>query len=934
MTIRSIHSTRARLHWAVAAIAAAALALGACGQPSPEQSLASGQAALNKQDAAGALVHLKSAASSRPESPQARFLLGKALLASNDPQGAELELRKALDLQHPAVAVVPELARALLMGGKAQRVVDEFGSVSLQDAAAAADLKTSVSIAHARLGQRKVAAQVLDEALRLKPGDPVALLARARQRGSEGDIAAALKIVDDVIAAHPKMAEAWQNRGDILFHGKRDLDGAYEAYGKAIAASPGYLPALQQRVRVKLVRSDTADARKDFNELRRVAPALLQTLFFEAQFAYLDKDFTRALGLTQALLKTVPQSVAVMALDASIRLQLNAPLLAEASAAKAVSLAPEAALPRKLLAQAHLQLGRHAAALADLRTLLDQAEPEPEVMALAAEAHLQAGHLDKADELFARAVRSNPTDPAVRTSAAMVRLARGDAEGAFAELESLAGKDQSEVADLAIISARMRRQEWDQALKAAAALEAKAPGKPVGAHLAGRVHLARNDLVQARASFERAVRISPLYLPAVVNLARLDLQDKKPEQARQRFDELLKANPKDVQTRMALIELRASEKAPPAEIAGALAEIIRTEPGALAPRLALIEHYLVHKEPKKALEIAQETSNFFRFDASALDALGRAQFAAGDLQQALSTYGTLSMQFPKSADALIRQADIRATQGSPEAAALLLTRALEVAPDNPDIYKRLIAAAMFTKQYDKALGYARAFQKRQPQAAMGYELEAEIEGRRHQWPAAVTVLRTGLQKAPKQGNRMAQKLYAAYALGGRQADADAFAAAWMKEHPTDSDFSVRAGEFWLLRSAPARAEPFFREALKLEPRNASNLNNLAWALLQQKKPGALEAARQAVALDSRNLSIQDTLGAALTEAGMQNEAIPVFTRLVEQAPEKADYKLSLARLYVQTKQPDKARPLLDDLARLKDKFGKSDEVQRLRTSIK
>ena len=89
----------------------------------------------------------------------------------------------------------------------------------------------------------------------------------------------------------------------------------------------------------------------------------------------------------------------------------------------------------------------------------------------------------------------------------------------------------------------------------------------------------------------------------------------------------------------------------------------------------------------------------------------------------------------------------------------------------------------------------------------------------------------------------------------------------------------------------------------------------------------------ALALDGRSLSIRDTLGSALALADRKDEAIAVFTRLLQEAPEKADYKLSLARLYVQSKQADKARPLLDDLARLKDKFGRSDEVQRLRAAI-
>ena len=41
----------------------------------------------------------------------ARFLLGRALLASGDATAATLEFRKALELRHPENEVVPELAR-------------------------------------------------------------------------------------------------------------------------------------------------------------------------------------------------------------------------------------------------------------------------------------------------------------------------------------------------------------------------------------------------------------------------------------------------------------------------------------------------------------------------------------------------------------------------------------------------------------------------------------------------------------------------------------------------------------------------------------------------------------------------------------------------------------------------------------------------------
>ena len=48
--------------------------------------------------------------------------------------------------------------------------------------------------------------------------------------------------------------------------------------------------------------------------------------------------------------------------------------------------------------------------------------------------------------------------------------------------------------------------------------------------------VAKRDIPGARASFERALTIEPTNFPATVNLARLDLAEDKPEEAKKRFD--------------------------------------------------------------------------------------------------------------------------------------------------------------------------------------------------------------------------------------------------------------------------------------------------------------------------------------------------------------------------------------------------------------
>ena len=61
----------------------------------------------------------------------------------------------------------------------------------------------------------------------------------------------------------------------------------------------------------------------------------------------------------------------------------------------------------------------------------------------------------------------------------------------------------------------------------------------------------------ARAAFTKAVELSPTYLPAIVNLARLDIAEKKPADARKRFEALVAKDPKNEQALLALADVMA-----------------------------------------------------------------------------------------------------------------------------------------------------------------------------------------------------------------------------------------------------------------------------------------------------------------------------------------------------------------------------------------
>ena len=106
---------------------AAALISVACGGEKPEALLASARDYMAKNDNKAAVIQIKNALQKYPELAEGRFLLGKALLESGDPVAAEVELRKAQELNHPVDQVAPLLMRARLALGQVGKVIEEIG---------------------------------------------------------------------------------------------------------------------------------------------------------------------------------------------------------------------------------------------------------------------------------------------------------------------------------------------------------------------------------------------------------------------------------------------------------------------------------------------------------------------------------------------------------------------------------------------------------------------------------------------------------------------------------------------------------------------------------------------------------------------------------------------------------------------------------------
>ncbi|MCK7494425.1 MAG: tetratricopeptide repeat protein [Comamonadaceae bacterium] len=141
------------------------MALAACSGPGESDLVRSAQELLAKNDPKGAVIQLKSALQQNADSREARLLLGKALLEMGDAAGALVELQKAQELQAPDEEVVPLLANALLLIGDPGRLIAQYGDLKLKGPRAEANLRTAVATAYATTSDFPKARTAADAAL-------------------------------------------------------------------------------------------------------------------------------------------------------------------------------------------------------------------------------------------------------------------------------------------------------------------------------------------------------------------------------------------------------------------------------------------------------------------------------------------------------------------------------------------------------------------------------------------------------------------------------------------------------------------------------------------------------------------------------------------------------------------------------------------------
>jgi tetratricopeptide (TPR) repeat protein len=213
------------------------------------------------------ITDLDAALKLAPDDAETHELRGAALTEMQKYDEAIEALDKALDLNPRGASAYLRRGQVRLLQKQPKDALIDFDKVLLLQPASLKALLLRAA-AHQQLGDKKRALADVDKVLELRPGLPQALRARAALAAGEGDFEEAIADLEKAVEEAPQDAETLLQLG--LFYSApgptKDLEKAIESFSAAIEADPKLALAWQSRGDIYISTGRHEEALADYEE--------------------------------------------------------------------------------------------------------------------------------------------------------------------------------------------------------------------------------------------------------------------------------------------------------------------------------------------------------------------------------------------------------------------------------------------------------------------------------------------------------------------------------------------------------------------------------------------------------------------------------------------------------------------------------------------
>ncbi len=865
-----------------------------------------------------AIIELKNALQLEPDNLSARILLGRAMLAQDDPNSAIKELERALQEGGDENLILIPLSRAYLAILQPEKVITMIQARGhLPDVDAELwSLKGDAFMQYRRLDQAGEAYTASD---RLQPGNLPASLGLVRVRIAKGLFQAALESLEVMIEKHPASVDAWTLKSMLLRDTNRRPE-ALKALESGLSIDSNHVKALGIRAGIWMDFGQYDKAEQDLAQLRLRSPSDLEGIYLTTLLYFRQNKMEEARKLladtseTLLLLKDshrskLPQSQLMLGIIAFYGEEYQQAI---AHLRDFLKQFPSHTGAIRYLVAAHLSIDEAQEVMSLLRPGVGEDYPQdPMLLSMLAEAYRSSGLHSKAAELYKKALSLAPGQAGIGLRLAVSKFETGNRQAALADLEAL----YQQVPDLQEAGMQLTRMyvklgRLDDALKTIASLAEKKPDDPAVITLYAVTSVAVGDVANAEKLFNRAISLDETFMLPRAGLAKLALNEGDVEKAVAGLQSIIELAPDNVGALADLANIYVKQRK--LDEAGELIQrILEQQPRHVKAHLLRLR-ILFYEGNKDKLEAGlHEVKKAFPDDEHVLLELASIYVVLGENDTARLLLRHLVTNIGYKADVLHRAAVQQMSMNLDDDALWALTKALQADPAH--LSSLATSVSLFLKignqkQADEALQRLR---KEHPDALLTAIVSGDYYMANNQPELAVGYFQTVYSRDPS--TTSVQTLFRSKLAAGQVEEAIQLMKKWLAKNPADIASRHLLASIYMIEERFNDAESLYSALYKENAEDPVVLNNLA--ILHQKKghADALVYAEKAYELLPKHPSILDTYGWILVDAGRVKEGLVLLRDAHARQSANYDIRYHIAEALVKLERFQEARRELTDI---------------------
>lgn len=864
--------------------------LSACTpEKTPEQLLESAQTHITNKDNNSAIIELKNVIQLQPNNAEARFLLGEIYLSTGNGAAAEKELESAFENKLSASIVLPALAHAYYLLNDSGKILDLQVARSLKPEAKAkiAFYQGLVLLAQSDAEQ---ALSTFSKAIEENTDSPFKQLSQAYIFAIQNQSDKALNATNTILEAQPAFTAALLLNGQLL----QKMNSPKEAVESLFK----YQQTYKDHTLAKMYLASAYMNNQEFEKAEKIGDEIIAEFndqplgnYFKGVSRFHKDEYELALlHLNKAIQNgyTVKHAYLLGAISA---FSLNQYEQAYKYFNIIKDQIPAGHPANQFYVATLLKLGYALEANTSLTSQNRVDNENEELFAATSLALIKEGHTSEAESL----INANTTldNPLSLVKKGVLKLALGNNEGLKSLEKAYELSPSLPQAKIALAASYLQNKNYEKAIKLADEWIKNEPNQIDGYNLGAVASLNYNLFEQAEAYYQKALKVDEHNTSSLMFFAHKYNKSEDYKNSLTYIDKLLAKSPEYIPAlTMNFSIANKLEKTGPA--LNKIQSAFEANSGNINYRTLLAKAYATNNQYETSIKLLKDIKDFNNTNVDYWGTLVNSQVQSNEITGALDSLNQWIETQPNFMQAWLSKIELLTKLNKTEDALEEIKKAKSHFPQSQRLY--ILEAEQYMAAFDLAnavLAFANVNEQAK-EALYTQKVHGHILLGQKKFNEALPKLLNGYRE--DKSARIASLVYINYKELKKQDEGFSFLQQHIENQPKDLASQILIANEYIEKGQLTDAKKYYQLTLSLMEMHSLANNNLAWILYKEKKYNeAVSFVEKAIKASPNTANYLDTAGTIKMALGKKQEAIKLFTKATELAPNNDKFSSNLKK---------------------------------------